>query len=726
MRNFSILSTLLLLLSGGLWAQPASGPALTASAFYERGTILHDQDQLADAIDFYTEAIRLDKRHTKALYNRGLAYYVKGKFNKALFDFDRVLALQPDDQEAIEHRARIKFLLKDNDGALSDYTMVVSQNPNCILHVNRGIVHLEKKQFELALEDFEAALGYDSNDQEALNGQGDVYYAFQQYDKALICYQKALELNPEDARTLNNQANVYKKLGRKSQALATYDKAIHAASNTNIYVNRGFYALEQGNIKQALADCEKASQLDYRNDKAYYGIGLACIQMARYERANENLEKAIELNNTTPDYFTQKGIAAFHLNQLEEAKDHFEYALQLGANPLVVEPYLAQCGEEEEDRNESEDMGAIEEEFGLESFDLVEGSSEEAGTFDSFQAKGGITVSNHQNKMVNSQVGFIYSDPQRQKTESSQLKYAGQLYRGGRYEKTIAICNQILRNNPEQFAAYYQRGQAFTQLKQHQAAIDDYTEAISFHNHYTEAFYYRANAFMAIGMHQEAIADYNIAEKLDGSFSKVPFMRAQAYAKLQEVEKAIADYDKYLGTNPEDIRALNNLAGLYWRTGNIFGAMETYNRGLRMDNYAHQLRINRGRLHYQQDDLELALRDFSVALKLGANTTDVYYYRGVVHYELKHYDQAINDFTEGLRGDPQNAVNFYYRRALAHHHNGAIDSALADYDQVLERVPNHQEALHNRRVAETANSLGNHQKQNTGQDKQPSKSALAW
>ena len=252
-----------------------------------------------------------------------------------------------------------------------------------------------------------------------------MYIAFEIYEVALRYYDRALALHPGDARTLNNRANAYRQLGRSTEALRSFDEALARENHPEILTNRGFYALERGEYTRALADCEAASRLDYRNDRAYYGIGVACIHLAKYERALENLDKSIELNPKVADYFFQRARATFQLAQYEEARHDLEKARDLGADAEPVQALLQQCYDALDEQTVARSGGYDEELF--DQTDILQQPAAKP-----FTEKGVPLIGN----------------------EREQIQYALELYQGKRFDRAIAAYSEVLEQNPEQFAAY--------------------------------------------------------------------------------------------------------------------------------------------------------------------------------------------------------------------------------------------------------------------------------
>jgi tetratricopeptide (TPR) repeat protein len=58
-------------------------------------------DTLAPALASYDAALRLKPDHAEALYNRGQAFLVLGRFEEALASLERALALRPRQADAL-------------------------------------------------------------------------------------------------------------------------------------------------------------------------------------------------------------------------------------------------------------------------------------------------------------------------------------------------------------------------------------------------------------------------------------------------------------------------------------------------------------------------------------------------------------------------------------------------------------------------------------------------
>ena len=90
----------------GLLVLSGCGPSEEQQArdAFDRGIAHAEKDQLDEAIDEYTEAIRLNPQCALAYSNRGDAYRKKGEFDKAIVDCTEAIRLDPKDAQALSHR----------------------------------------------------------------------------------------------------------------------------------------------------------------------------------------------------------------------------------------------------------------------------------------------------------------------------------------------------------------------------------------------------------------------------------------------------------------------------------------------------------------------------------------------------------------------------------------------------------------------------------------------
>ena len=119
-------------------------------------------------------------------------------------------------------------------------------------------------------------------------------------------------------------------LGLYDLAIANYDKAIQLEPNdANAYYNRGLSKGKLGEYFAAISDFDKAIQLKPNDAEAYIGRGLAKTGLGQHFAAISDYDKAIQLK---PDYafaYYNRGNAKAALDRPFAAISDFDKAIQL-------------------------------------------------------------------------------------------------------------------------------------------------------------------------------------------------------------------------------------------------------------------------------------------------------------------------------------------------------------------------------------------------------------
>lgn len=161
--------------------------SLTAQDYFRRGYRAAEEDRREDAVNEYTEAIKLDPDYIPAYNNRGNLYRDLNEHEKAFKDFNKAIELDPLYAKAYNNRGLLYQDLRDRENALQDYNKAIELNPQYIY---------------------------------AYNNRGVLYEAWKEFDKAVEDYTQAIQLDPKYKRAYLNRANAYDALGQKELAEA--------------------------------------------------------------------------------------------------------------------------------------------------------------------------------------------------------------------------------------------------------------------------------------------------------------------------------------------------------------------------------------------------------------------------------------------------------------------------------------------------------------------------
>lgn len=148
-------------------------------------------------IDGCTAAIQSNRQSGKNLYsvfyNRGIAYFRQGQYDRAIADFDQALNLDPSSTFALN---------------------------------NRGTAYARKGQYDRAIEDFDQAIGLNPNYAITYNNRGSAYAKNGKYDYAIVDFEQALQLDPKDVSARKNRELAEQLMGNTARADTNVPSAV--------------------------------------------------------------------------------------------------------------------------------------------------------------------------------------------------------------------------------------------------------------------------------------------------------------------------------------------------------------------------------------------------------------------------------------------------------------------------------------------------------------------
>lgn len=103
--------------------------APSAEVYNDRGIAYFDKRQWKNALDDYTEAIRLDPKFGEAYNNRAWTRFTAGEASQALADANKAVELLPGKAYAWDTRGHVHEALKDRTAAIRDFRKALELDP---------------------------------------------------------------------------------------------------------------------------------------------------------------------------------------------------------------------------------------------------------------------------------------------------------------------------------------------------------------------------------------------------------------------------------------------------------------------------------------------------------------------------------------------------------------------------------------------------------------------
>lgn len=204
-----------------------------------------------------------------------------------------------------------------------------------------------------------------------------------------------------------------------------------------------------------------------------------------------------------------------------------------------------------------------------------------------------------------------------------------------KFDEAIASYNAALEIDPNFWPAYNQRGIALINLKEYEAALQDFNKAILLiPNEQFRPYRNRGNVWASLGKEALARQDFNKAIEIDPDEVLAYFERGNSYYRIGQFEQALADYNK-----------------------------------------------------------AITLDSFMLSLD-GTQQAFLYQSRGKLFTKREKFKEAIKDFEAGIKLDPQNP-DLYNSRGEAYRRSGNLAKARMDYQKTIELDPKHPAAYYN-------------------------------
>jgi tetratricopeptide (TPR) repeat protein len=154
-------------------------------------------------------------------FARGWDYLRGGLFELAAADFDSVLRLEPNDQEALACRARARLGIGNSEAALVDAQLALEADPEDLnARLVRGMALVEQHQAAAALADLTTVLKNrkETPNVEALYYRGLAYVALGKHRRAIADFSDAIRYAPNDADAFRQRARAHQHLGNSPAA----------------------------------------------------------------------------------------------------------------------------------------------------------------------------------------------------------------------------------------------------------------------------------------------------------------------------------------------------------------------------------------------------------------------------------------------------------------------------------------------------------------------------
>ncbi len=279
-------------------------------------------------------------------YSAARSLYKQKKYEEALTKIKKAIKASPS-ADAYYLLGIIQEKLGNEEEAIEAYDEAIAKNGDLKdAHLNAGIIHYNKEDFEASSGYFEKVAQLDPSDTENQGFLGRAHYSSGRFFKAIEPLELALKADGDNGELHYYLAMAYKASGKQDNLVKShlerskekgFEGAETAMKGENIkHYNNGILAYRAGRYQEAVSHFDNAINEDPNIPKYYYNKGLAYGKSKNYAKAEQSFKAAIGKDEGYGKAHLALANLKFTLGELDLAASSFEDAIRFGMTEAYI------------------------------------------------------------------------------------------------------------------------------------------------------------------------------------------------------------------------------------------------------------------------------------------------------------------------------------------------------------------------------------------------------
>lgn len=335
-RILTIFMALCLALSLSIVAYAAEVPADTQQI--QKAVTEFNNNKPEAAIATISKLIKEQPQHSVAIFERAKMYLISGQDDKAKADFDKVLDLEKD-------KALANYLVGDFyaqagklDQGLAYINTAINIDPKIAqAYFTRALIKQAKKEAG-AIVDLNKAIEIEPRYAEAYLTRATLYFGENNAAAAEQDLNQAVNIVENKAQINYLVAQVYARSTNVDKVIAHATTSINTTPSVAAYVLRANAYASQKQFPQAIADFDKAIEMNPKAPAIYMERGVAYANSGDFNKAIMDMDQAIKLAPNLGMAYVNRGMIQLALNKQTEAKADFKKAIAINAELAQLVP----------------------------------------------------------------------------------------------------------------------------------------------------------------------------------------------------------------------------------------------------------------------------------------------------------------------------------------------------------------------------------------------------
>lgn len=247
----------------------------------------------------FTEALRIDPRHTAALLGLAEVELARGETAQAVAQAEQVLNRDPANLSALLLRAQGWTTMAEYAKARADLSRVLAMNPKSNdARFELGRLDLKEKRFEEAEGEFQALL--DAGDARGIDAAVDCRVQQGRWGQAVQIVQQQLA-KADSERYRSTLANLLLRAGKYDEAATQFQMLLKRNPNSEqLYLGLGQTQAQLGDVRDAVVALERARGLAPADAAPDLALGILYDHLERFGEARKAYEAALAKQPDSP------------------------------------------------------------------------------------------------------------------------------------------------------------------------------------------------------------------------------------------------------------------------------------------------------------------------------------------------------------------------------------------------------------------------------------------
>jgi tetratricopeptide (TPR) repeat protein len=303
-----------------------------AVALIKAGDTLQEQDNYAEALQRYADAIALDPTNAEAYISHASVLALIGTdLDEAIQDAQKAIQLAPNEYWNYDELGKIYYAAEKYDLSVQAYTKALTLQSNPSGYLGRGSAYRSLGDYTHALADLTQAIKLDPTDLDVYVERAWTNYDAKHYKDAIADFSAVIEQNPQADNSFVGRGKAYRELGDLTNALNNLDHAISInPDSADAYYERGYTHQLNDDPEAARDDYNEVLKRDPNYANAY--IGLARLNLDTFSNPDAALQyalQAVNLAESNPYAQMVLGDVYYQQGQKENALAHYQRYVEL-------------------------------------------------------------------------------------------------------------------------------------------------------------------------------------------------------------------------------------------------------------------------------------------------------------------------------------------------------------------------------------------------------------